>query len=138
MFENKTITFKEVEEYHRGLMMLTTAVESSEKGVGLDLTYKLIKGLKKIEEQIDSINKARTKLYEVYGTLDDKGALTPHKGKEDILEPLNKDIKEFLAKEDEFTLIKDKIKVEDIKHLVLKPSFLIIWDKYLEGLEKYE
>ena len=45
MFENKTISFKEAEDYHKGLIMLTNAVEASEKGVGLDLTYKLIQGL---------------------------------------------------------------------------------------------
>ena len=138
MFENKTISFKEAEDYHKGLIMLTNAVEASEKGVGLDLTYKLIQGLKKIEEQVESINKARTKLYEVYGTLDDKGVLTPFDEKQDIVEPLNKDLEKFFAKSDDFTLIKDKIKIKDIKHLRIKPSFLILFDEYLEGLEEYE
>ena len=138
MFENKTITFKEAEDYHRGLILLTNAVEASEEGVGFELTYLLSQSLKKIESQVESINKARTKLYEVYGTLDDKGVLTPFDEKQDIVEPLNKDLEKFFAKSDEFTLIKDKIKIKDIKHLKVKPSFLILFDEYLEGLEEYE
>ena len=138
MFENKTITFKEAEDYHRGLILLTNAVEASEEGVGFELTYLLSQSLKKIESQVESINKARTKLYEVYGTLDDKGVLTPFDEKQDIVEPLNKDLEKFFAKSDDFTLIKDKIKIKDIKHLKVKPSFLILFDKYLEGLEEYE
>ena len=138
MFENKTITFKKAEDYHRGLIMLTNAVEGSEEGVGFELTYLLSQALKKIESQVESINKARTKLYEVYGTLDAKGVLTPFDEKQDIVEPLNKDLEKFFAKSDDFTLIKDKIKIKDIKHLRIKPSFLILFDKYLEGLEEYE
>ena len=126
MFENKTITFKEAEDYHKGLILLTNAIESSQEGVGFDLTYLLNKAIKKKQ------------MLEVYGTLEENGTLTLSETSEDVIASVNKDLNDFYDKSDEFSVIKDKINIKDIKHLRIKPSFLVLFDKYLEGLEEYE
>ena len=138
MFENKTITFKEAEDYHKGLILLTNAIEYSQEGVGFDLTYLLNKAIKKIESDSQSMVDAKKQMLEVYGTLEENGTLTLSETNEDVIASVNKDLNDFYAKSDEFSVIKDKINIKDIKHLRIKPSFLVLFDKYLDGLEEYE
>ena len=138
MLKNKTITFKEAEDYHTGLILLTNAIESSQEGVGLDLIYLLNKAIKNMESDSQSMVDAKKQMLEVYGTLEENGTLTLSETNEDAIASVNKDLNDFYAKSDEFSVIKDKINIKDIKHLRLKPSFLVLFDKYLEGLEEYE
>ena len=138
MFENKTITFKEAEDYHKGLILLTNAIESSQEGVGFDLTYLLNKAIKKMESDSQSMVDAKKQMLEIYGTLEENGTLTLSETNEDVIASVNKDLSDFYDKSDEFSVIKDKINIKDIKHLRIKPSFLVLFDKYLEGLEEYE
>ena len=138
MLKNKTITFKEAEDYHTGLILLTNAIESSQEGVGLDLIYLLNKAIKKMESDSQSMVDAKKQMLEVYGTLEENGTLTLSETSEDVVASVNKDLNDFYDKSDEFSVIKDKINIKDIKHLRLKPSFLVLFDKYLEGLEEYE
>ena len=138
MLKNKTITFKEAEDYHTGLILLTNAIESSQEGVGLDLIYLLNKAIKNMESDSQSMVDAKKQMLEVYGTLEENGTLTLSETSEDAVASVNKDLNDFYDKSDEFSVIKDKINIKDIKHLRLKPSFLVLFDKYLEGLEEYE
>ena len=138
MLKNKTITFKEAEDYHTGLILLTNAIESSQEGVGLDLIYLLNKAIKNMESDSQSMVDAKKQMLEVYGTLEENGTLTLSETSEDVVASVNKDLNDFYDKSDEFSVIKDKINIKDIKHLRLKPSFLVLFDKYLEGLEEYE
>ena len=76
MFENKTITFLEAENYLIGLNMLISSIEKTEDGVSMDLSYLLKEAPKRIKSQLDSVQEIKKSILEKYGTLDQNGTLT--------------------------------------------------------------
>jgi hypothetical protein len=134
MFENKTITFLEAENYLIGLNMLISSIEKTEDGVSMDLSYLLKEAPKRIKSQLDSVQEIKKSILEKYGTLDQNGTLTLTESNESIVEAINSEIRDFQTKSDEFTVIKNKIKLDDIKHLRIKPSFIDFFGDYIEGV----
>ena len=59
MFENKTITFLEAENYLIGLNMLISSIEKTEDGVSMDLSYLLKEAPKRIKSQLDSVQEIK-------------------------------------------------------------------------------
>ena len=76
MFENKTITFLEAENYLIGLNMLISSIEKTEDGVSMDLSYLLKEAPKRIKSQLDSVQEIKKSILEKYGTLDQNGTFT--------------------------------------------------------------
>jgi hypothetical protein len=134
MFENKTITFLEAENYLIGLNMLISSIEKTEDGVSMDLSYLLKEAPKRIKSQLDSVQEIKKSILEKYGTLDQNGTLTLTESNESIVEAINSEIRDFQTKSDEFTVIKNKIKLDDIKHLRIKPSLIDFFGDYIEGV----
>jgi hypothetical protein len=135
MFENKTITFLEAEKYSTGIKVLINAIEKSEQGVNVLLSYKLKEGLSKIKSQIDNMYSVKKDLLKEYGTLREDGVLELIDKDKVNTDDINEAISDFNVKEDKFNVIKDKIKIKDIEHLNLKPSFLNLFEDYLEHYE---
>ena len=134
MFENKTITFLEAENYLIGLNMLISSIEKTEDGVSMDLSYLLKEAPKRIKSQLDSVQEIKKSILEKYGTLDQNGTLTLTESNESIVEAINSEIRDFQTKSDEFTVIKNKIKLDEIKHLRIKPSLIDFFGDYIEGV----
>ena len=59
MFENKTITFLEAENYLIGLNMLISSIEKTEDGVSMDLSYLLKEAPKRIKSKLDSVQEIK-------------------------------------------------------------------------------
>lgn len=135
MFENKTITFLEAEKYSTGIKVLINAIEKSEQGVNVLLSYKLKEGLSKIKSQIDNMYSVKKDLLKEYGTLREDGVLELIDKDKVSTDDINEAVSDFNVKEDKFNVIKDKIKIKDIEHLNLKPSFLDVFEDYLEHYE---
>ena len=98
------------------------------------VAYLLKEAPKRIKSQLDSVQEIKKSILEKYGTLDQNGTFTLTESNESIVEAINSEIRDFQTKSDEFTVIKNKIKLDEIKHLRIKPSLIDFFGDYIEGV----
>lgn len=127
MFTEKKMKLVEVQTLANAIGNFNQTAEE-QGGVSAKLAYKMARLAAQVTKPLETLEEQRTALFKKYGEEKDGQITIPEKN----VKKFQKEMTELLETEEEIKVLSDKIKVNELEGLKLKPSFMFAFSEYLE------
>lgn len=127
MFTEKKMKLVEVQTLANAIGNFNQTAEE-QGGVSAKLAYKMARLAAQVTKPLETLEEQRTALFKKYGEEKDGQITIPEKN----VKKFQKEMTELLETEEPIKVLSDKIKVNELEGLKLKPSFMFAFSEYLE------